>query len=149
MLIIFFDIKEIVHKEFVLEGQTVYSAYYCDVLQRMRENMRKLRPLWQQKNWLLHHDNVSSNTSFFIGEFLTKNNMTVVPHPPNFSLFFQLKIKLKCRPFDTTEVIESELQMMLNTLTEHDFHNAFKKLQKCWEWCICMEGGYFGGDGGR
>jgi hypothetical protein len=30
MLIIFFDIMVIVHKEFVLAGQTVNSAYYCD-----------------------------------------------------------------------------------------------------------------------
>jgi hypothetical protein len=29
----FFDIKDIVHKEFVLAGQTVNSTYYCDVLQ--------------------------------------------------------------------------------------------------------------------
>jgi hypothetical protein len=32
MLIIFLDIKGIIHKEFVLAGQTVNSAYYCDVL---------------------------------------------------------------------------------------------------------------------
>jgi hypothetical protein len=32
MLIIFFDIQETVHKEFVLAGQTVSSAYYCVVL---------------------------------------------------------------------------------------------------------------------
>jgi hypothetical protein len=31
MLIIFFGIKEIVHKEFVLASQTVDSTYYCDV----------------------------------------------------------------------------------------------------------------------
>jgi hypothetical protein len=31
MLITFFDIKGIVHKEFVLAGQTVNSAYYCDL----------------------------------------------------------------------------------------------------------------------
>jgi hypothetical protein len=30
MLIIFFDIKGIVHKEFILAGQTVNSAYYSD-----------------------------------------------------------------------------------------------------------------------
>jgi hypothetical protein len=29
MLIIFFDIKDIVHKDFALAGQTVNSAYYC------------------------------------------------------------------------------------------------------------------------
>jgi hypothetical protein len=32
MLFILFDIKDIVHKEFVLAGQTVNSAYYCEVL---------------------------------------------------------------------------------------------------------------------
>jgi hypothetical protein len=32
MLIIFSDIKGNVHKEFVLAGQAVISAYYCDVL---------------------------------------------------------------------------------------------------------------------
>jgi hypothetical protein len=44
MLTIFFDFKGIVHKEFVMAGQTVNSAYYCDVLQRLRENVRRLRP---------------------------------------------------------------------------------------------------------
>jgi hypothetical protein len=31
ILIIFFDINVIARKEFVLAGQTVDSAYYCDV----------------------------------------------------------------------------------------------------------------------
>jgi hypothetical protein len=43
MLIIFFDTKGIVLKEFVLVGQTVNSSYYCVVLRRLRGNVRKLR----------------------------------------------------------------------------------------------------------
>jgi hypothetical protein len=39
MLIIFFDIKRIDHKEFILAVQTVNSAYYCDVLQRLHETV--------------------------------------------------------------------------------------------------------------
>jgi hypothetical protein len=31
MFIISFDIKGIVHKGFILAGQTVNSAYFCDV----------------------------------------------------------------------------------------------------------------------
>jgi hypothetical protein len=31
MLTIFFDIKLIVHNEYILAGQTVNFAYYCDV----------------------------------------------------------------------------------------------------------------------
>jgi hypothetical protein len=61
-----------------------------------------------------------------------------------------LKIKLKDRHFDTTEVFEAESQTMLNTLTEHDFQEAFKKWQKRWERCIRVEGNYCknGGGGG-
>jgi hypothetical protein len=75
--------------------------------------------------------------------------MTVIPHPTNFSLFPRLKIKLKGHWFDTTEVIEAELQEVINTLTEHDFQDAFKKLRKHWEWCIRTKGYYFEGEGGQ
>jgi hypothetical protein len=37
-----------------------------------------------------------------------------------------LKIKLKGRHFDAIEVIEAESEAVLNTLTEHDFRDAFK-----------------------
>jgi hypothetical protein len=37
-----------------------------------------------------------------------------------------LKIKLKGHHFDTTEVTEAELQVVLNTLTEQDLQDAFK-----------------------
>jgi hypothetical protein len=70
MLIIFFDIKGIVHKEFILAVQTVNSAYYCDVSWLLIENVQRLRlELWRQKNWLLHHNSTPSHTSFFTTYF--------------------------------------------------------------------------------
>jgi hypothetical protein len=51
--------------------------------------------------------------------------MTVVPTYHAF-LIPLLKIKLKGRHFDTTEGMEAESQAVLNTLTEHDFQDAFK-----------------------
>jgi hypothetical protein len=38
-----------------------------------------------------------------------------------------LKIELKGQHFDTAEVIQAELQAVPNTVTEHDFQDAFKK----------------------
>jgi hypothetical protein len=86
-----------------------------------------------------------------------QNNMTVDPHPPYspdlalcyFSLFPQLRIKRKGCRFDTIEVIEAESQAVLNTLTEHDFQDAFKKWQKHRERCTRAEGYYFEGKGGQ
>jgi hypothetical protein len=49
-------------------------------------------------------------------------------HPPYFSRFHRLKIKLKGRHFDTIEVIEAESQAVLYILTEHNLRDAFKKI---------------------
>jgi hypothetical protein len=37
-----------------------------------------------------------------------------------------LKIKLRGSHFDTTEVTEAESQVVQNTLTQHEFQDAFK-----------------------
>jgi hypothetical protein len=118
MLIIFFDIRGIVHKEFVLAGQIVNSAYYCDILRRLSENVQSLRfEFWRQKYW--------QTPSHMASGFLTKTNMTVAPYPLYFSPFPRLKIKLKSRHFQITEMIDAESQAVLGTITEHDFKDAF------------------------
>jgi hypothetical protein len=62
---------------------------------------------------------------FFTREFLTKRNMIVVPHPTYLSLFHQWNIKLRDDYVGTTEVIQAEPLVVLNTLTEHTFQDAF------------------------
>jgi len=50
MIITFFDIKGIVHKEFIPRGQTVNSGFYCEVLRRLYEKVRRHRPqLWREQ----------------------------------------------------------------------------------------------------
>jgi hypothetical protein len=85
--------------------------------------------------------------NFLPGNFLTKNNKTVITHPPYFCLFPQQKIKLKGRHFDMIAVMEAESQAVLKNCTEQYFQDTFKKWQKRWERCISAEGDYFEGDG--
>jgi hypothetical protein len=59
-----------------------------------------------------------------------------------------LKIKLKDRHFERTEVMEVESQVVLNSLKEHDFQDALGKWQEHWERCIHEEGDYFESDCG-
>jgi hypothetical protein len=79
MLIVFSDIQGIVHKEFVPPGETVNGKFYCEVLKRLREGIRRKRPeKWKNNNWFLHHDNVPAHTSLVVRQFLTSKNITVV-----------------------------------------------------------------------
>jgi hypothetical protein len=148
MLNIFFDIMRIVQKEFILAGQTVNSSHYCDVLRWLCEHMRRLRPkLWQWKNWLLHHDNAPSHTSFFTREFLTKSNMTVVSHPPYLSLFLDSKWNRKASLTQFRWLRQNCRQCL--TPTQSSTSRTHSKWQKHWELCMHMEGDYFEGDSSK
>jgi hypothetical protein len=102
MLIIFFDIKRIVHKECVLSDQTIHSAYYCVVLRRVRENSPRTLAT---KELAVESRQSTFHNSLFTNEFVTKppwqSSLTHLTF-----LFPRLKIKLKDRHFDTSEVTE-------------------------------------------
>jgi hypothetical protein len=50
MLIVFSDIQGIVHKEFVRPSQNGNGKFYCEVLKRLREGIRRKRPdKWKKK----------------------------------------------------------------------------------------------------
>jgi hypothetical protein len=118
----------IVHKEFLLTGQTVNSEYYCDLLQLLRENvLRNCPELWRQEKWLLPHDKTLSHASFLTREFLTKINMTIViTHPPYFSVSL-IEDKIERPPYCYNLGDGGRIAGVLNTLTEHGFQDAFTK----------------------
>jgi len=49
---------------------------------RLRESVRRKRPeLWPDK-WILHHDNAPAHDALRVREFLAKNSITKMDHPP-------------------------------------------------------------------
>ena len=83
MLIVFYDIRGIVHHEFAPEGQTVNTKFYCNILRCLREDIwRKWPELWRVGNWLLHSDNTPSHRALVTCEFITRNIIITLPHPP-------------------------------------------------------------------
>ncbi|UYV62507.1 hypothetical protein LAZ67_2000889 [Cordylochernes scorpioides] len=73
MIIVFLDIRGIVHCEFVPQGQTVNSAFYLEVLRRLKRRIARVRT--DIKDTVkLHHDNATSHTAFIITNFLARSN---------------------------------------------------------------------------
>jgi hypothetical protein len=136
----------------------VDSGFYCDVLRRLPENLRRRRPeLWGEQTWLLHHDNAPSHTSVLTQQFLEIYKMAVIPHPPyspdlppcDFFLFPKMKLKLKGRRFDSIVEIQADSERVLVTLTERGFQEAFQKWRRRWNRFLHAGGNYFEDDGGR
>jgi hypothetical protein len=81
MIIVFFDSRGIVYKEFVPPGMTVNQAFYRDFMERLRKRVQRVRPDIAD-DWVLHHDKAPAHTALSIREFLAKKNIPVLPHPP-------------------------------------------------------------------
>jgi len=83
MLIAFFDVRGIVHAEFLPKGQTINQHIYRDVLRRLMLSVReKRRQKYENRSWLLHHDIAPAHNTLSIREFLAKNTIAVLEQPP-------------------------------------------------------------------
>ncbi|UYV64611.1 hypothetical protein LAZ67_3001306, partial [Cordylochernes scorpioides] len=128
MIIVFFDIRGIVHCEFVPQGQTVNSAFYLEVLRRLKRRIPRVRT--DIKDTVkLHHDNATSHTAFIITNFLARRNTSVIPHPPyspdlapcDFFLFPRLKREMKGKHWETVENIQHHVTTFLRSIPVEEF----------------------------
>ena len=151
MLLTFFDIKGIVHYEFVPTGQTVNQVYYLEVLGRLREKGRRKRPeLFANNSWILHHDNAPARTALSVREFLSyqTNNCVGTPclitgsAPSDFFLFPKIKEILKGRHFDD---IRSSTTAALKAIPQNQFQNCSEGWTRRWHQCIASQAEYFEG----
>lgn len=155
MLIVFFDIRGLVHHEFVPTGQTVNKEYYLSVLRRLREKIRHKRPeLWANNSWIFHDDNAPSHRAAVVNDFKTKNSFNNIDQPPyspdlapcDFFLFPKLKLPLRGTRFDSFEAVKENSQRELKAIPASAYKACFDDWKKRWHMCIASEGAYFEGD---
>lgn len=150
MLIVFFDVRGIVHFEFVPQGETVNSAFYLEVLKRLKRRVARVRA--DIKDAIkLHHDNAPSHTAFIVANYLVRSNTPVVPQPPyspdlapcDFFLFPRLKRELKGKHWESVENIHKHVTRILKDIPVEEFQHAFQAWQTRLRKCIDAGGEYF------
>ncbi|KAM7313634.1 putative histone-lysine N-methyltransferase SETMAR-like [Ixodes scapularis] len=132
MLIVFFDRKGVVQREFVPQGQTVNKEFYYEVLKRLRNRVRRVRKEICD-NWILHHDNASSHTALIVSELLAKMCVPTLPQPPyspdlappDFFLFPRIKRTLKGTRHRTLETVKAAATTLLKEVPVDGFQGAF------------------------
>ena len=103
---------------------------YTDILRRLGDAVRRKCPeKWRTNFWFLLHDNAPTHLSVLVKDFLAKNKVTTMEHPPyspdlataNVYLFPQLKSGLKERRFcDATDNIKNATEE-LKRFPQNDF----------------------------
>ena len=131
LLIAIFDVHEIVHAEFLPQGQTINQRpnYNKNILRHLmrlvREKRKEKKRTWETRSWLLQHDNAPAHNASGIWEFLAKNNIAVLEQPPysladlapcDFFLFPKLKEVIKGTRFQTSEAITTVVTRELQAI---------------------------------
>lgn len=154
MLEVFFDYKGLIHYEFIPDGKTVNQGLYVDILRRLRDAIRRKRPeKWTGNDWILLHDNAPAHRSLLVQEYLAKNNVATLEHPPyspdlapaDFFLFTRLKTSLKGERFTNSEAIKENATKALKDISKDDFQKCFEQLYDRWCKCVAAGGEYFEG----
>ena len=150
MLIVFFDAKGVVHKEFVPQEQTINATYYVEVLDRLRKRVvccrKEIVATWQ-----LHHDNAPSHTAVRVREFLAKHSIATLPQAPyspdlspaDFFLFPWIKATLKGAHFESIEAIQTAVTKALKEVPVDAFQDAYRAWKNRWKKCVDAQGEYF------
>jgi len=155
MLTVFFDIKGIILAEWVPEGQTVNQTYYIELLNKLRERIRKKRPeLWSSGDWVLHHDNAPAHTALSVRRFLADKKITVLEHSPyspdlapcDFFLFPKIKSQLKGTHFESIEVVKRKTAELLKAVTLDELRHCFNQWKTRMQACVDSQGEYIEGE---
>jgi hypothetical protein len=78
-----FGKQDVIHKEFVPEGQRVNSAFCVGVIGRLLKRISRVRPQFRAEgSWFCLHDNASSHSAMVVKIFLAKHGVLEISHPP-------------------------------------------------------------------
>ncbi|UYV64570.1 hypothetical protein LAZ67_3001201 [Cordylochernes scorpioides] len=147
LLVTFFDIKGIVHYEYLEEGQTINKESYLNIMRRVRESIcLKRSEMWSSKNWIIHHDNAPPHTATS-----AKHGIQILQQPPYFpdlapNDFFSLSKTqngFKRKEIYTRESIIADSKKVLKNIPKDAFSKCFKSWEKIWKLCIDAGGDYF------
>ncbi len=159
MLILFHDAYGVIYLEFLPRGETITADFYCDVLRRLKEQIRRKHPgLWQHdddgyRRVLLHHDNATPHTAVPTLALLGESGINMVAHPAyspdlapcDFAIFPFLKKQLRGIKFQNIQEVQDRVRMICRNTDPEVFYNAIRSMAIRWKKCVQANGEYFKG----
>ena len=91
--------------------------------------------MWSSGDWFLHHNNAPAHTALSVQQFLARNDMKVIPHPPYSSdlvpcdsfPFSQMKGQMKGKRFLDVSEMKNKTLEVLNNISTEEFQKCFQQ----------------------
>jgi hypothetical protein len=121
MLTVFCDLQGVLLAHFQKHGESVTSAFYCEVLLKLRDSIRRKRPGQLAREVMLYHDNARPYTALATQARIQELQWELLEHPAygpdvppsDFHLFRPLKYHRGGRRFADGKEVETEVQKWL------------------------------------
>lgn len=154
MYAIFFTPSGPVVQVAVPKGRSVTGLFYKNhILKKLKRYFVKRRPKTGLKGVKLLHDNAPCHRASAVTDFLNKEQVKVLPHPPyspdlapcDFFLFPRLKKHLSGRRYGSRLSLGAGIYQCLMSIPKTDYELPFQKWIKRLKLCISSGGEYFEG----
>ena len=123
---IFWDIKGVVHMEFLKQGHTVNFENYISTLTTFKARLRRLR---SGRDSILQHDNARPHTSGRTQDALAQLKLPALPHPA---------YSPDLAPSDYLAAV----RQWCREQSPEFFADGIRQLVRRWQLCVDRDGGY-------
>ncbi len=153
MLIVFWNVQGVIHKEFVPDGKGVDRHVYLCTMRELWEKLHRRCPqLWRMQSFWLHHDGAPAHQADIVVNFLQADNTKILPHPPysldlapsDFFLFACLKKNMRGITFNSVNELKWQVDFELGQIAQWEFAHATRESwSRRLQQCVDHEGHYF------
>jgi transposase len=123
MFVFFYTAEGVVARIVVQKGKTVNAELYSQhILPEVFSKFMEKRGRTTVRDVMLHHDNAAPHKAGIVTEYLKKERVKLLPHPPyspdlapcDFYLFPKIKQELSGRSFDSIENLSRAIQAIVD-----------------------------------
>ena len=152
MVILAYDVQEVILCHFLPHDETVNAQYYAAYLQNhLHHAVRCKRP--QLQNVIILHDNATPHKVIYVRDLLQCWRWVVLEHPPysldlspcDYDLIPKLKVPLRGDRFRTRDDISIAVRRLIMTNFSHGEADGIRRLPHRWQRTIDSLGDYFEG----
>lgn len=129
MATVFWDVRGIIHIDYLEKGKTINGPYYANLLDKVKEVLQEKRAHFQNKKIFFLQDNAPPHKSKVAMEKIRELGFEIIPHPPyspdlapsDYFLFPKLKESIAGHKYKSNSEVMSAMETFFEELDKNEY----------------------------